>query len=65
MITNTITKFSNHVCTNHRISNEYYNREKDKLAGNRQRDTERTNNNSDSPSTIAGRNPQGEGRSSQ
>ena len=35
------------------------------LAGNRQRDTERTNNNSDSPSTIAGRNPQGEGRSSQ
>ena len=34
------------------------------LAGNRQRDTERTNNNSDSPSTIAGRNPQGEGRSS-
>jgi PBSX family phage portal protein len=35
------------------------------LAGNRQRDTERTNNNSDSPSTIAGRNPQGEGRASQ
>ena len=35
------------------------------IAGNRQRDTERTNNNSDSPSTIAGRNPQGEGRSSQ
>ena len=35
------------------------------LAGNRQRDTERTNNNSDSPSTISGRNPQGEGRSSQ
>jgi PBSX family phage portal protein len=34
------------------------------LAGNRQRDTERTNNNSDSPSTISGRNPQGEGRSS-
>jgi PBSX family phage portal protein len=35
------------------------------VAGNRQRDTERTNNNSDSPSTISGRNPQGEGRSSQ
>jgi PBSX family phage portal protein len=35
------------------------------LAGNRQRDTERTNNNSDSPSTISGRNAQGEGRSSQ
>ena len=35
------------------------------LAGNRQRDTERTNNNSDSPTTISGRNPKGEGRSSQ
>jgi PBSX family phage portal protein len=35
------------------------------LAGNRQRNVERTNNNSDSPSTIAGRNAQGEGRSSQ
>jgi len=35
------------------------------LAGNRERDIERTNNNSDSPSTIGGRNPQGEGRSSQ
>jgi hypothetical protein len=35
------------------------------LAGTRQRDSERTNNNSDSPTTIAGRNPQGEGRSSQ
>lgn len=34
-------------------------------AGNRQRDTERTNNNSDSPSTISGRNAQGEGSSSQ
>ena len=34
-------------------------------AGNRARDTERTNNNSDSPSTVAGRNPAGEGRSSQ
>ena len=31
---------------------------------NRARDTERVNNNSDSPSTISGRNPQGEGRSS-
>jgi len=31
---------------------------------NRQRDTERTNNNSDSPSTTTGRNAQGEGRSS-
>ena len=35
------------------------------LAGNRERDSERTNNNSDSPTTISGRNPQGEGRSSQ
>ena len=35
------------------------------LAGNRQRDAERTNNNSDSTTTISGRNPQGEGRSSQ
>jgi capsid portal protein len=35
------------------------------LAGNRQRDAERTNNNSDSTTTIAGRNAQGEGRSSQ
>ena len=34
-------------------------------AGNRQRDTERTNNNSDSPSTVSGRNAQGEGNSSQ
>lgn len=34
-------------------------------AGNRQRDTERTNNNSDSPSTVSGRNAQGEGSSSQ
>jgi capsid portal protein len=34
------------------------------LAGNRERDAERTNNNSDSPSTVSGRNPQGEGRSS-
>jgi PBSX family phage portal protein len=35
------------------------------LSGNRARDTERTNNNSDSASTVAGRNPAGEGRSSQ
>jgi hypothetical protein len=35
------------------------------LAGTRQRDAERTNNNSDSPSTVSGRNPQGEGRSAQ
>ena len=34
------------------------------VAGNRQRDAERTNNNSDSPSTVSGRNPQGEGNSS-
>ena len=34
------------------------------LAGNRERDSQRTNNNSDSPSTISGRNAQGEGRSS-
>jgi PBSX family phage portal protein len=35
------------------------------LAGNRQRDAERTNNQSDSPATISGRNAQGEGRSSE
>lgn len=35
------------------------------LAGNRQRDAERTNNNSDSPSTISGRNAGGEGNSSE
>ena len=35
------------------------------VAGNRQRDAERTNNNSDSTTTISGRNAQGEGRSSQ
>ena len=29
---------------------------------NRSRDAERTNNNSDSTSTVAGRNPKGEGR---
>jgi len=34
-------------------------------AQNRQRDAERTNNNSDSTSTISGRNAQGEGQSSQ
>lgn len=35
------------------------------LAGNRERDTERANNNSDSPSTVSGRNAQGEGESSE
>jgi hypothetical protein len=35
------------------------------LAGNRERDAERANNVSDSPATLSGRNPQGEGRSSQ
>jgi len=35
------------------------------LSGNRQRDAERTNTQSDGPATIAGRNPQGEGRASQ
>jgi PBSX family phage portal protein len=34
-------------------------------AQNRQRDAERTNNNSDSPSTVSGRNAQGEGNSSE
>ena len=32
---------------------------------NRARDTERTNNQSDGPATVSGRNPKGEGRSSQ
>jgi PBSX family phage portal protein len=35
------------------------------LAQNRERDSERANNSSDSSATISGRNPQGEGRSSQ
>ena len=35
------------------------------LAGNRQRDTERANNNSDSTSTVSGRNAQGEGAASE
>jgi HK97 family phage portal protein len=35
------------------------------LAGNRQRDAERLNNQSDGPATISGRNPQGEGNSSE
>jgi PBSX family phage portal protein len=35
------------------------------LSANRSRDAERTNNNSDSTTTISGRNPKGEGRSSQ
>jgi len=34
------------------------------LAGNRERDSERTNNQSDGQATINGRNPQGEGRAS-
>ena len=34
------------------------------LSGNRERDSDRSNNQSDSPSTISGRNAQGEGRSS-
>jgi hypothetical protein len=34
-------------------------------AGNRARDAERTNNNSDSPSTVSGRNAQGEGSASE
>ena len=34
-------------------------------AGNRARDTERTNNQSDSTTTVSGRNAQGQGRSSQ
>ena len=34
-------------------------------SGNRMRDQERTNNNSDSTSTVSGRNAQGEGRSSE
>ena len=35
------------------------------VAGNRQRDTERQNNNSDSVATTTGRNAQGEGRRAQ
>lgn len=35
------------------------------LADNRQRDTERSNNQSDGPATTSGRNPQGEGNSSE
>jgi HK97 family phage portal protein len=35
------------------------------LAGNRERDTERSNNQSDSSSTVSGRNAQGEGNSSE
>lgn len=35
------------------------------LADNRQRDTERRNNQSDGPATTSGRNPQGEGNSSE
>ena len=35
------------------------------LSGNRQRDAQRTNNQSDGAATLDGRNPQGEGRASQ
>ena len=35
------------------------------FAGNRQRDAERANNQSDGQATVTGRNPQGEGRASQ
>lgn len=35
------------------------------FAGNRQRDSERANNQSDGEAAVSGRNPQGEGRSSQ
>ena len=35
------------------------------LAGNRERDSERSSNQSDGEATVTGRNPQGEGRSSQ
>jgi len=35
------------------------------LAGNRERDAQRSNNASDSPTTVSGRNAQGEGRASQ
>jgi PBSX family phage portal protein len=35
------------------------------LAGNRERNTERTNSQSDGPATTTGRNPKGEGRASQ
>ena len=35
------------------------------LSGNRQRDTERSNNSSDNPATVSGRNAQGEGNSSE
>lgn len=38
---------------------------KGNMAGNKTRDSERANNSSDSSATVAGRNPKGEGRSSQ
>jgi PBSX family phage portal protein len=38
---------------------------KGNMAGNKTRDGERANNSSDSTATVAGRNPKGEGRSSQ
>jgi hypothetical protein len=34
------------------------------LSGNRERDTDRSNSQSDGPATVTGRNAQGEGRSS-
>ena len=39
--------------------------ERANLAGNRERDSQRVNNQSDGEATISGRNPKGEGRSSQ
>jgi capsid portal protein len=38
---------------------------KGNMAGNKTRDQERSNNSSDNTATVAGRNPKGEGRSSQ
>jgi len=38
---------------------------KGNMAGNKTRDSQRANNQSDGPATVSGRNPQGEGRSSQ
>lgn len=38
---------------------------KGNMAGNKERDSERANNSSDNTATVAGRNPKGEGRSSQ
>jgi hypothetical protein len=38
---------------------------KGNMTGNKTRDSQRANNQSDGPATISGRNPQGEGRASQ